>query len=305
MITYNQMLVLVLLLLFCSASPLVLAGESGYRKYTVYAGGTTINVFAYRPPECERTDILLVFHGFKRKAKSLRNKAVPIAKRACLTVFAPRFDKERFPNWRYHRAGVTRAGKVLPRERWTGPILQALLKQLRGIADDPSSRFYLFGHSAGGQFLSRISAYSHPSQVDRIVIANSSLHVLPASGTKPPAGYAGLFSEFERHQRVKAYLDLPITIYLGQDDTGEKYLVKTEQAMQQGRTRLERGRYVFHLAEKVAREKGWNFNWKLVEVPNIGHSSKGMLQAPEMIIALGLTEILESDSARGKIPNRQ
>jgi hypothetical protein len=303
--SFVRNLALILLLLLCSTSSFLLANEDGYREYTVYADGTSIDVFAYTPPACEKSDILVVFHGLKRKAKSLRKKAVPVAKRACLTVFAPRFDKERFPNWRYHRAGVTRSGKIQPRERWTGPILEALLKQLRNIADNPSARLYLFGHSAGGQFLSRISAYSPPSQIERIVVANPSLHVLPVLDTRPPAGFAGLFSEFERHHRVKAYLELPITIYLGQNDTGEKYLVKSKQAMQQGSTRLERGRYVFNRAEKVARERGWDFNWKLVEVPGVGHSSKGMLQSQELLIALGLTETLESESTQDKIPNRQ
>jgi pimeloyl-ACP methyl ester carboxylesterase len=298
----NIDLALFLLLSFSAFS--LSADETGFKEYAVYADDTSIEVFAYHPPGCKKSDILVVFHGLKRKASSLRKKAIPIAKQACLTVFAPRFDKQRFPNWRYHRAGVSRSGKIQPRERWTGPILQALLKQLRNIAGDPSSRLYLFGHSAGGQFLSRVSAYSPPSSVDRIVVANPSLHVVPAIETLAPVGFAGLFSELESRQRIKAYLELPITIYLGQNDTGEKYLVKSKQAMQQGRTRLERGRYVFHRAEKLAREKGWNFNWKLVEVPGVGHSSKGMLQAQELLVALGLTESLKTENSNVKIPMR-
>jgi pimeloyl-ACP methyl ester carboxylesterase len=287
---FLELSLFVCLVVYVSASP---ATETGFHEYKVEAAGVSFDVYAFRPHDCERTDILVVFHGLKRKARLLRNKAVPIAKHACLTVFAPKFDKQRFPNWRYHRAGVYNSGRIQPQARWTGPILQALLNQLRNMAGDQSSRLFLFGHSAGGQFLSRISAYSPPSSVTSIVVANPSLYVIPDLDVQAPIGFAGLFSEFEARKRLKAYLALPITIYLGQKDTGEKYLVKSEHAMQQGENRLERGRYVFQVAKNFAKTKGWTFNWKLVEAPGVAHSSKGMLRAPGLLYALRLTEGFE------------
>jgi pimeloyl-ACP methyl ester carboxylesterase len=213
---------------------------------------------------------------------------MPIANMACLTIFAPHFDKKRFPNWRYHRAGVLRSGEIQPQDRWTGPILHDLLNQLRSKVDNTTSLLYLFGHSAGGQFLSRISAYSPPESISSIIIANPSMYVLPDLNYSAPIGFAGLFSEFESRQKLKSYLALPITIYLGKNDTKEKYLVKSQEAMNQGRTRLERGRYVYQQAKKVAQTKNWPFNWRLIEVPGVGHSSKGMLQAHEFTSALRL-----------------
>jgi pimeloyl-ACP methyl ester carboxylesterase len=266
------------------------ANEYAYAKYSVNINGTVIDVFAYHPTECKSSGILVVFHGLNRKAKQLRNKSVPIARQACLTVFAPRFDKKMFPNWRYHRAGVIRSGKVQPRKNWTGRVLDDLLKQLRKIADDRTSPLFLFGHSAGGQFLSRVSAYSPPSSVKGIVIANPSMHVMPDLDTIVPVGFAGLFSEIEARQRLKTYLALPITIYLGQNDIRKKHLVTNAQAMQQGENRLERGRYIFYLGQREAKKRGWEFNWKLIEVPGVGHSSKGMLRANELLSALELTD---------------
>jgi hypothetical protein len=272
------------------------ADELGFAKYNVAAAGTQFEVFAYHPPSCAVTDILVVLHGLKRKAERLRKKAITIANNNCLTVFAPLFDKKRFPNWRYHRAGVFRSGKLLTREHWTGPIFQALLDKLRNLPGEYTDKLYLFGHSAGAQFLSRISAYSPPESVTSIVIANPSIHVLPTLDANAPEGFGGVFSELEARRRLRAYLALPISIFLGQLDTGDKYLVKSQEAMRQGETRLDRGRYVFRLGEQVAQDKGWNFNWRLIEAPNVGHSSSGMLGAPELRLALRFITELESNA---------
>jgi poly(3-hydroxybutyrate) depolymerase len=264
----------------------VIAQMDGYKTLTVEAAGTKFKVFVFYPHNCSNTDILVLFHGLNRKAKSLRNKAVRIAQQECLIIFSPLFDKKRFPNWRYHRAGVFHAGQPQPRDQWTGPILQALLNQFRKLSCIRNCKTYLFGHSAGGQFLSRISAYSPPISVTSIVIANPSMYVLPKLQINVPDGFAGLFSDLEARRMLKEYLAMPISIYLGQADTGNKYLVKSHEAMRQGRTRLDRGRHVFQLARQISKDNGWRFNWKLIEVANVGHSSKGMLNAPELRSAL-------------------
>ena len=264
------------------------ARDTGFGQLSLQAAGYEIKTFTYRPPNCAKRSILFVFHGLNRKAEGARQKSVRIAREACLTVFAPLFDKDRFPNWRYHRAGVMRGGRVQPEGRWTGPILDALIDSARKAEGDPDARLYLFGHSAGGQFLSRISAYSPPQDVDRILIANSSAHVMPVLDEEPPYGFGGIFTPDRAEQQIKRYLELPISIYLAREDTGDKYLSTSEGAMRQGRNRLLRGRRVFYVAARLAREKGWSFGWKLVEASGVGHSSGGMLRAPELRQALGL-----------------
>jgi poly(3-hydroxybutyrate) depolymerase len=273
-------------LLLQSMSDFSLAKEVGFAKYSVNIEGKIIQVFAYHPAECIKTDILVVFHGLNRKAQKLRDATVPVAMKYCLTVYSPLFDKQRFPNWRYHRAGVFRNNEFQPRSNWTGPVLHTLLSQIRDISGKHADRLFLFGHSAGAQFLSRIAAYSPPVAVSSIVVANPSLYVLPSLEKSAPEGFKGLFSEIEARRKLKAYLALPISIYLGQRDTGSKYLVKSKEAMTLGHTRLERGRNIFNLAQQTAHEKNWEFNWKLVEVPQVGHSSSKMLQANELLHAL-------------------
>ena len=282
-----QLLLGSLLLLQPSASG---AKTPEYDQQVWNAAGMEMRVYSYRPASCKSHDILFVFHGLKRNAKGLRDRAVKVAQKVCLTVFAPLFDKDRFPNWRYHRAGVIHDKRIQPKSRWTEPILRALLSQAKREIGRDDARLYLFGHSAGGQFLSRISAFSLPFDADRIVVANPSVHVVPTVSEAVPYGFGGLFEGEEAEVRIRQYLALPISIYLGQEDTKKKYLVLNDSANRQGINRLDRGRNIFSRARQLARERNWTFNWRLVEAPGVGHSSKGMLKAPELITALGRDE---------------
>ena len=259
-----------------------------YDEYSLLSAGEEIKVYTYRPANCDQPSILFVFHGLNRKAKSVRTKAKDIAAAKCLMVFAPLFDKERFPNWRYHRAGVVKKGNVQPPSKWTAPIVNDLIAHARKLVKNQKAKVYLFGHSAGAQFLSRLFAYSTIPGITRIVIANPSVYVAPQLQEKAPNGFAGVYSNGDAEDKIKEYLASPITIYLGQQDTGEKYLVKNDAAFRQGKNRLDRGRNIFQMAKKLAMEKKWQFAWKLVEVNDVGHSSGGMLNAPEFVYALGL-----------------
>lgn len=158
----------------------------------------------------------------------------------------------------------------------------------RELIHQPKARLYLFGHSAGGQLLSRICAYSPLSGAARIVIANPSVYVAPSLDEAAPYGFKDLFSAAEARTRLQVYLALPITIYLGQQDTNGRNLDKSDAAMRQGPSRLARGRLIYKSGLELARRNGWAFNWQLVEVPGTGHSSKGMLDADQCLEALGL-----------------
>jgi dienelactone hydrolase len=280
-------LLLGIVLLFGLASP-SLALEAGRGVERVKAGETEIIVFTYRPRGCVDPSFLVVFHGLNRKAEGVRNRAEDTADAACLVIFAPLLDKERFPNWRYHYAGVVHRDEVQPRKEWTAPIIESLMRWVRSQTNRPDTQIYMFGHSAGGQFLSRLFAYTPIAGIDRIVIANPSAYVAPLLTEMAPYGFEGLFPEEEAEQRLREYLALPITIYVGSEDTGRKNLVTSDAALRQGKNRWERGHKIFQLAKNVAAQRGWTFNWELVEAPGVGHSSGGMIRASAFYRALGL-----------------
>lgn len=275
--------VLLLSLVLLSAAP-AMADE--VQRVTADIDGQVMRVYRYRPEGCAQPSILMVFHGNSRAAKSYLESAREIADQGCFVVYSPLFDRDRFPNWAYHRGGLVDDGQLRPEEDWTVEMADDLLDWARQQEGQPQAALYLFGHSAGAQFLSRVAAYALPDDVRRIVLANPSTYVVPSGDEAVPYGYAGL-PEDEAQDWMRDYLAAPITIYLGEDDTGADDLTMTDAAIRQGRNRLDRGEQVFQNARKVALQRDWPFNWTLVHADDVGHSARGMLAADEMIEALG------------------
>lgn len=247
--------------------------------------GMSLDMYVYRPASCVSPAFLFVFHGDGRAAKSYAASAQEIADRACMTIVAPHFDEDRFSSRDYHRGGVVDEDGLKPRDEWTTSVVGELIEWAEEMEGRPGQDIYLFGHSAGGQFLSRVAAYDRPEGVKRIVIANPSTHVLPTTDEEVPYGFGG-FPAPEATEMIRRYLAAPVTIFLGEEDTGEEDLTRNEQADRQGENRLERGERTFEMARQVAADHGWDFNWRLIHADDVGHSGRGMLQSDDLIDAL-------------------
>lgn len=267
------------------------ARQFGDGRDTAVLLGENITIYTYRPSGCAEPALLFVFHGNGRTASNYRDYARPLADRACLLVFAPLFDRDRFPNWSYHRGGIEDSGDIRPRVSWTVVAVRQLAEWARRRQGRPDAPYYLFGHSAGGQFLSRVAAFEPPSDAQRIVIANPSTHVTASLLEQAPHGFGGVFEEAEAETQLRAYLDLPITIYLGENDTSDEDLHDSKPARRQGEHRLDRGVKVFRVAQSTAAENGWAFGWKLVIAPGTGHSAEDMLETRAVLEAFGFPTI--------------
>ena len=175
-------------------------------------------------------------------------------------------------------------------DEWTVSLVEDLVKWALE-REGAKKHVYLFGHSAGGQFLSRVAAYAPPPGVRRFVVANPSSHVWPSLDEPIPYGFEGFPGWFPPPtQTLKQYLSLPVTIYLGSKDTRKRSLSRRAGAVRQGKNRLERGMNAFKAARALALEKGWEFNWKLVFAYGVGHSARRMLRAFEARDAFGLDD---------------
>ena len=276
------LLLLATMMLGAPAGAFAAEGASG--RDSVHVGDQDFDVFTYRPADCVPKGSLLVFHGKGRNADRYRDDARAFADRQCLVVFAPLFDAKRFPNRRYQRGGIVGKDGPLPRDEWTVGLVSGLVAWARSQVP-AGLPVFLFGHSAGGQFLSRVAAFGDGTGVTRIVIANASSYVSPLPGEAVPYGLDGPAGD----GRLKRYLEAPVTIYLGADDTGLAHLDDAPATKRQGANRLERGRNMFRAAAAQAEEHGWLLGWRLVEATGVGHSASRMLSAPEAADAFGLS----------------
>jgi len=255
----------------------------GYQVLKV--GGYNLEVFTYKPASYRNGPLLLVFHGSDRNADTYRDNARGMADRFGMVVAAPFFDKSRFPDMLYQRGGIANQKTLQPQEKWVGTTAIALADQLRRDEGRPDMDYYLIGHSAGGQFLARLAPFV-PNAARRIVIANPSAWVFPTAQMEFPYGLGGATAKLVNDDFLRRYLAAPITVYLGMNDTGSDGRDDNDGAVEQGVTRHERGLNFFRAGQALAQEKGWVLNWRLVEAPKVGHSSKRMFDAPQAKAAL-------------------
>jgi hypothetical protein len=246
--------------------------------------GAPMVVFTYRPPGCSDPSLLMVFHGVARNARTYRDDARAIADRLCLLVVAPVFDKRAFPAWRYQRGGIVKDAVVQDARDWTGRLVLDLVPWARAQEGRPLA-YSLLGHSAGAQFLDRLAAFV-PTEARRIVIANPGSYVFPSLEIDAPYGLGKVYSGTEGETALRRYLEQPLTIYLGQGDTRDDERNDYAEALAQGASRYQRGVNVFNAAKTLAQTRGWTFNWRLVELPGVGHSARKMFSAPQALEAL-------------------
>lgn len=261
-----------------SAEPIVV----GKGQLAIDIDGTAIDVYTYKPEHYTGGALLLTLHGVGRNAEDYRNHAIPLAERHGFVVVAPRFDRARFPTWRYQHGGVARrpAGgepyQARAEEEYTGRVFLRIVDAVRALEGNPGTPYYLLGHSGGAQALSRVAGFM-PTGAKRIVIANAGSYLWPTREVAFPDGYGGL-PQAESEEAVRRYLAQPLTLLLGTADVKQDPdLTLRESAVAQGANRFERGHNAYRAAESLAKTRGWAFNWKLIEVPGVGHSARRML----------------------------
>lgn len=276
-------MLLYVLLAMTIASTADAATPTGSSRTSTTIRGAKMTIYTYRPTtrRCPSSSLtaLWVFHGNSRAAEGYRDSARTIADARCMIVYAPLFTEQRFPSWSYHRGGVVdNDGDLRPASSWTVGYVADLIAW--GRSRDGSKPYALYGFSAGGQFLSRVAAYTRPGAT-RIILGSPSTHVLATETDRVPYGFGDLPAG---GMTVREYLAAPVTIYIGSedDDPEDEDLTRSPEADAQGVHRLDRGVRTFEQAKAVAAANGWPFNWRLVIANGVGHSNGGMMRAPEM-----------------------
>jgi len=167
---------------------------------------------------------------------------------------------------------------------WGFSALESIFDSYLSVTGSRVDGYYLYGHSAGAQFVHRhlafISAGGAPLRVIRAVAANSGFYTLPTFEIPFPFGFGGTESVFSEED-LRNYLQAPLTVVLGEldDDHHHKHLNRSEGAMQQGPHRLARGRHFYEAGAKMARTLGVPFGWSMHYVPGVGHSDGRMSRA--------------------------
>ena len=250
--------------------------------------GERLELFTYKPANYAGGPLLLVFHGVGRNADEYRDFAVTLGDRFGFLVVAPKFDRDRFPLDRYQRGGILKDGRLQPREEWTYAMVPRIVEAVRRLEGNATLPFWIIGHSAGGQFVVRLLAMAGTLGAQGVVAANPGSHLFPTRDQPFGYGFGALPPELSDDAALRRYVEAPLVLFLGTADTDPNHrsLDREPEAMKQGASRYERGLACFTAAETLARERGWKFGWRKVEVPGTEHDAAKMFAAPEVQAAL-------------------
>jgi len=249
--------------------------------------GTKLELYTYKPSGYNGERMIMVFHGSLHNADEYRDHSVEMGDRFKALIIAPKFDAERFPSIKYQRGGITTAdGKVAPPEEWTYAFVPKIFQAVKEKEGKPGLKYWIIGHSAGGQFVSRMAAFQDTG-AERLVAANPSSWPFPTRALLYTYGFGGLPESLSNDEMIRKFLAQPLTIYLGTaDNTPDKDTDMSDGALVEGSARYQRGKAFFQFAKTIAERKKWDFNWHLVEAEGVNHDHGKMFNHPNCEKAL-------------------
>jgi poly(3-hydroxybutyrate) depolymerase len=249
----------------------------------VFAGwdGPDLPVW-YQMPDAvtPETPVVFVMHGVKRDADRYRNEWAELARKHGFIVIVPEFSRADFPGARGYNTGyfTEKDGTARPRTQWSFAAIEPLFDDVRQRFGTTATRYSIYGHSAGAQFVHRFVQFMPEARIDQAIAANAGWYTMPDPATEFPYGLDGAPVD---DAALTAALGKRLTVLLGTADTDPNApnLRKTPEAEAQGPHRFARGQRFFEIGKQAAAAKASRFGWQVVTVPDVGHSNGKMAKA--------------------------
>lgn len=263
-----------------------------YRSY-IPLQNKPVKVYYYIPEagDTKTMKVLFAMHGADRNGIYQAQNWKDVAEDKGVIVIAPLFTKELYPVLDYQYGGVSLSSTgYVARDKslWTYNIIESLFDYFKEKTGNRSEKYDLWGHSAGGQFSHRMPLFMPYARYDRIVCSNSGFYTIPdlkglKGGSNTYVFPYSIKGTDVTEEDLKKYFSLNLTVHVGTADVAttaaeDSSLPVTAGAKAQGACRFDRGHFFYDYAERLAKEMNTPFNWKIVEVPGVPHSSRRMIQ---------------------------
>ena len=175
--------------------------------------------------------MLVVVHGSSYNVLDYYHRYRPVADRQGLVLVAPYFQQE----------GHSLYNNLITRDYRADRYLLEILEEATAQTGADPRKLYLYGHSAGGQFVHRFFM-AYPDRVERLVASAPGWWTVPDESQRFPYGVGASRSlpediEFD----WPAMFGVPVLVLVGSLDTGrDANLRQTEEADLQGMNRVQR-----------------------------------------------------------------
>jgi pimeloyl-ACP methyl ester carboxylesterase len=244
--------------------------------------------------------VLVVVHGETRPdqdvaalAETFINRWTGFAEQTGAVIVAPAFSQLDFGSDGDGRGGYRGLyGRVMGADEF----LHNVLTHVGHVTSVPTAgrRFFLYGHSAGGQFANRYLV-RHPDRVIAAVLSAPGRYAFPDEGAPWHFGMdalrgnvrwdlAGETHPIDHRPDPDGWVDaatLPISVIVGdRDDEKLRCLpAQCDPAWGDEATRIDIGRRWVEQMNRLAAEHGRQGRVTFQLVPGIGHDSAGLTQA--------------------------
>jgi poly(3-hydroxybutyrate) depolymerase len=212
----------------CASAPPAAAREAAMlRADSVYPGarrfaftewpGAAIDVWLYRPAEAGAdAPVLFVMHGVQRDADRYLREWAPVARAYGAVLVVPEFSRANFPGSAGYNLGNTFAdnGAPIDRARWSYSAIEPIFDAVVAREGLTATRYLLFGHSAGAQFVHRFVMLGAGARLQRAVSANAGWYTYPDQATAWPYG----LREGPSGPQPAAMFGAPLYLVLGDQD---------------------------------------------------------------------------------------
>ena len=250
--------------------------------------------YAYVPaPVPEQAEILVLIHGTPPEGETAESNAqyyltswTDFAQEHGYILIAPAFTQEDFSSRQGdHAMSGYRGlfGREIGADEWVLRLVKAY-QQALGLTNEP---FYLYGHSAGGQFAGRFLV-THPDAIKKAVITSAATYPQPTTQVAWPFGMGELHADIEwdaettRHvdvvpdpQKWLAATQVSLTVIVGLNDTAE--LPAALIPGQKGKNRYIIARNWIRDMAAFAEAHGLESRFNLEIIPGQGHSMIGLI----------------------------
>ena len=235
---------------------------------------SAMRIFYYKPSGFSAdSPIFFILHGGGRQAEEIMRVSAVSAETFNFLLVVPEYSFKLFPTNEEYNYGNARKKQ---KELWTYFVNDIIFQIVKVLTKSRQEKYYLFGHSAGSQFVHRQIMVGASNFVEKAFAANAGEYAMPTFGEVSfPWSMSGL--DLSRKD-LKRLFSFDLYVLLGEKDViQDKYFPRGDFFDKQGSNRFGRGKNFYKIGKNEAGRLGLDFNWKLVTVLHVGHSTLGIL----------------------------
>jgi alpha-beta hydrolase superfamily lysophospholipase len=239
--------------------------------------GKPITVWTHAPQKLRAgAPIVFVMHGAGRNGRDYRDQWIEHAERQRFLLIVPEFAEPAYGGEAYQLGNMFDSkGKAVDPSKWTFTAIEHLFDHVKAAAKNTSKRYYIYGHSAGGQFVHRFVLFMPEARFERAIAANPGWYTMPELEVAFPYGMRNTAAS---KAGLKKSFANSLVLLLGDEDVNREdpNLRKSPGADLQGLTRFERGETFFKKAKEESAKLETPLAWRQQTVRGAGHSDKQM-----------------------------